>query len=188
LNVLTIRFVRSKLKNYHRGKREEKKSVKTFYNLSISVQEGFWKIALFFLWPYDDLGNLRLVFIFLPPRRQFHQHFTCAFFVRKFVQSKTLSREKLLNLLLYEKCSCKMLMKLTPGEKLTCTRYLKAWMKDKKERGKRSTNRRKKCSKLDLCCRTFLKKVGKRHINFITDLWKQCGNNFIIKVYTAMFF
>jgi len=37
-----------------------------------------------------------------------------AFFIQKFVQSQTLSREKLLNLLSYKKCAHKMLMKLTP--------------------------------------------------------------------------
>jgi len=46
-------------------------------------------------------------------RSQFHQHFMCAFLVQKFVQSQTLSREKLLKRLLYEKCARKMLMKLT---------------------------------------------------------------------------
>jgi hypothetical protein len=45
---------------------------------------------------------------------QFHQHFKHAFYLRKFVQSQTLSREKLLNLLSYIKCARKMLMKLTP--------------------------------------------------------------------------
>ena len=44
---------------------------------------------------------------------QFHQHFTCAFFVQKFVQSQTLRREKLLKRLLNKKYACKMLMKLT---------------------------------------------------------------------------
>ncbi len=46
---------------------------------------------------------------------QFHQHLTCAFFVRKLIQSQTLSREKLLKILSYEKCMRKMLMKLTPN-------------------------------------------------------------------------
>jgi len=46
---------------------------------------------------------------------QFHQHFMCAFFVRTFVQNQTLSREKLLNSLSYEKCAHKMLMKWMPG-------------------------------------------------------------------------
>jgi len=50
---------------------------------------------------------------------QFHQHFTLTFFVRKFVQSQTLSREKLLNLLAYKKCAHKMLMKLTPRQLLS---------------------------------------------------------------------
>ncbi len=36
-------------------------------------------------------------------RSRFHQHFTCKFFVRKFVQSQTLSREKRLKRLLYQK-------------------------------------------------------------------------------------
>ncbi len=36
-------------------------------------------------------------------------------FVTKFVQSQTLSREKLLKILLYQKCLRKMLMILTPG-------------------------------------------------------------------------
>ncbi len=35
------------------------------------------------------------------------------FFVQKFVQSQTLSRKKLLIRILYEKCTNKMLMKLT---------------------------------------------------------------------------
>jgi hypothetical protein len=48
------------------------------------------------------------------PDGQFHQHFTSAFFVQNFVQSQTLSREKLLKRLLYKKLSRKMLMKLTP--------------------------------------------------------------------------
>jgi len=39
---------------------------------------------------------------------------THAFFVQKFVQSQTLIKEKLLKRLSYIKCSCKMLMKLTP--------------------------------------------------------------------------
>ncbi len=43
-----------------------------------------------------------------------HLHFMCAFFVLKFVQSQTLSREKLLKRLLYKKYVRKMLMKLTP--------------------------------------------------------------------------
>ncbi len=48
-------------------------------------------------------------------RYQFHQHFTCTFFVRKFVQSKTLSREKTY----IQKCARKMLMKLTQGDGMT---------------------------------------------------------------------
>jgi hypothetical protein len=51
-----------------------------------------------------------------PTRCQFHQHFTRAFFEPKFFQSQTLSREKLLNGLSYEKCARKMLMKLTQAE------------------------------------------------------------------------
>ncbi len=47
-------------------------------------------------------------------RCQFHQHFTRKFFVRKFVQSQTLSREKLPKRLWYKKGARKMLMKLTP--------------------------------------------------------------------------
>jgi len=46
-------------------------------------------------------------------RSQFYQHFTSAFFVRKFVQSQTLSREKLLNSLSYKKYASETLMKLT---------------------------------------------------------------------------
>jgi hypothetical protein len=38
-----------------------------------------------------------------------------AFFIQKFAQIQTLSREKLLKRLLYEKCVHKMLMKLTPA-------------------------------------------------------------------------
>jgi len=37
------------------------------------------------------------------------------FFVQKFIQSQTLSREKLLKRVSYKKCACKMLMKFTPG-------------------------------------------------------------------------
>ncbi len=48
-------------------------------------------------------------------RSWFNQCFTHAFFIQKFVQSQTLSREKLLKRLLYKKCSRKILMKLTPG-------------------------------------------------------------------------
>jgi len=44
---------------------------------------------------------------------QFHQQITRAFFVRKFIQSKTLSREKLLKRLSNKKCVRKTLMKLT---------------------------------------------------------------------------
>jgi len=39
----------------------------------------------------------------------------CEFFVQKFFQSQTLSREKLLKRLLYKKFARKMLMKLTQG-------------------------------------------------------------------------
>jgi len=39
-----------------------------------------------------------------------------AFFIQKFIQSKTLSREKLLNSLLRKKCRSKLLMKLTPAK------------------------------------------------------------------------
>jgi len=38
---------------------------------------------------------------------QFHQYFTLAFFVRRFLQSQTLSREKLLKRLSYKKCARK---------------------------------------------------------------------------------
>jgi len=41
--------------------------------------------------------------------------YACIFFVQKFVQSQTLSREKLLKRLTYKKCVHKKLMKLTPG-------------------------------------------------------------------------
>jgi len=51
-----------------------------------------------------------------PSRGQFHQHFTREFFVPKFVQSQTVSREKLPKRLSYEKGECKTLMKLTPGK------------------------------------------------------------------------
>jgi len=44
---------------------------------------------------------------------QFHQHFTCAFFVRKC--NNNVIREKLRKALLYEKRMRKMLMKLTPA-------------------------------------------------------------------------
>jgi len=57
-------------------------------------------------------------------RGQFHQHLTCKFFVRKFVKSQILNREKLLKRLLYQKCVRKMLMKLTLG-KCTHTIMLK---------------------------------------------------------------
>jgi len=46
---------------------------------------------------------------------QFHQHFKRAFFVRKYVQSLTINRKKLLKRLSYQQCARKMLMKLTPG-------------------------------------------------------------------------
>jgi len=49
----------------------------------------------------------------LPSRGQFHQHLTRAFFVQKFVQSQTLSREKLLKRLSCKKRAHKTLMKLT---------------------------------------------------------------------------
>jgi len=42
-------------------------------------------------------------------------NFMIAFFVRKFVQSQTLSREKLFKRHKYKKCARKMLMKLTRG-------------------------------------------------------------------------
>ncbi len=45
---------------------------------------------------------------------QFHQRFTCAFFVRKCFFHQNLTREKLRKALWYEKCTHKMLMKLTP--------------------------------------------------------------------------
>jgi len=48
-------------------------------------------------------------------RGQFQQHFTRTFFVQKFIQSQTLSREKVPKSLSYEKWTHKMLMKLTPG-------------------------------------------------------------------------
>jgi len=51
-------------------------------------------------------------------RCQFHQHFTRKFFIQKFVQSQTLSREELLKRLLYKNCVRKMLMKLTPVRQL----------------------------------------------------------------------
>jgi len=53
---------------------------------------------------------LRLRVDEIDPWSQFHQR---AFFLRKFVQSQTLSSEKLLNLLSYKKCERKRLMKLT---------------------------------------------------------------------------
>jgi len=46
----------------------------------------------------------------------FHQQIMWPFFVRKFVQSQTLSREKLLKRLSYKKCARKTLMKLTPSD------------------------------------------------------------------------
>ncbi len=51
----------------------------------------------------------------------------CAhFFVWKFYQSQTLSREKLLKILSYEKRALKMLMKLTPGVNLISPTFHKA--------------------------------------------------------------
>ncbi len=44
------------------------------------------------------------------PCGQFHQHFSCKFYIQKFIQSQILSREKTF----YEKCVRKTLMKLTP--------------------------------------------------------------------------
>jgi len=49
-----------------------------------------------------------------PFRGQINQHFMRAFFVRKFVHSQTLNREKLLKRIFYKKFGRKMLMKLTP--------------------------------------------------------------------------
>jgi len=49
---------------------------------------------------------------------QFHQHFTRPFFVQKFFQSQTLSREKQQKKLLYEKCARKMLMKMTTSDEI----------------------------------------------------------------------
>jgi len=49
---------------------------------------------------------------------QFHQYFTCKFFVGKFVQSQTLSREKLPKRLSYEKGARITLVKLTPGTEM----------------------------------------------------------------------
>jgi len=53
------------------------------------------------------------------PCGQFHQHFTHTFFVRKYFAQLFfylhVTREKLPKRLSYEKCACKMLMKLTPG-------------------------------------------------------------------------
>jgi len=46
-------------------------------------------------------------------RCQFQQHFMRNFFVQKFAQSQTLSREKLLKRISHEKGACKTLMKLT---------------------------------------------------------------------------
>jgi len=51
-------------------------------------------------------------FALLANWRQFHQHFTRAFFVQKIIQSQTLSREKHFRT---KKRARKMLMKLTPG-------------------------------------------------------------------------
>jgi hypothetical protein len=48
-------------------------------------------------------------------RSPFHQCFTHAFFVRKFVQGQTLIRKELLKRLSYKKCGRKMLMKLMAG-------------------------------------------------------------------------
>jgi len=50
------------------------------------------------------------------PWSKFHQHFAQTFlYVQKFVQSQTISRENHLNLLSYEKCASKILMKLMPS-------------------------------------------------------------------------
>jgi len=54
-------------------------------------------------------------YIWPTSRRQFHQHFTHEFFLRKFVLSKTLRIEKLPKRLLYKKGERKTLMKLTPA-------------------------------------------------------------------------
>jgi len=49
-----------------------------------------------------------------------HVHFAQIFWCQK-ITKPNMSREKLLNLLLYEKHAHKMLMKLTPGLELPCT-------------------------------------------------------------------
>jgi len=56
----------------------------------------------------------------LATRCQFHQHFTCPFFVQNCVLRAAffylhVTREKLLKRLLYEKVAPEMLMKLTPA-------------------------------------------------------------------------
>jgi len=57
--------------------------------------------------------------VFLKDLCQFHQHFTRAPFVPIFLSQKitkpNVTLEKLLNLLLHEKCARKMLMELTQG-------------------------------------------------------------------------
>ena len=50
---------------------------------------------------------------------QFHQHFTRAFFVQKFVQSQNVTRKRRS----YKKCAQKTLMKVTPG--VLESRYIK---------------------------------------------------------------
>jgi len=66
-----------------------------------------------------------IITLFCVTRSQFHQQFTLTFFVQKFVQSQTLSREKLLKRLSYKKCEHKMLMKLTPSKekKAKCVKF-----------------------------------------------------------------
>jgi hypothetical protein len=54
------------------------------------------------------------------PKSQFHQNFAQNFFPifwHQKIAKPIVIREKLLNALLYEKCVCKMLMKLTPEGK-----------------------------------------------------------------------
>jgi len=45
----------------------------------------------------------------------FYSRLLCQYFWAKKLQIQNVTAEKLRNLLLYEKCMCKMLMKLTPG-------------------------------------------------------------------------
>jgi hypothetical protein len=67
------------------------------------IKENLRKTPLYKKLRTKNLRTKNLLVIEVDFLCQFHQHFTQEFFVQKFVQSQTLSREKLLKRLLYEK-------------------------------------------------------------------------------------